>query len=108
MIVEKKPCNRFQAVRENMDIQNRNDELQKEIARLSKEIAEKILLQKQCEKWVVEIESWIRGEKFSVSIKNQNISSLHKQQQEMTEKNKKLQKKLEEILPESLKTREGI
>jgi len=70
-----------EAVRENMEIQNKNDELQKELSRQRKEMADKIILQKQCE-------------------------NLQKQQQETLDKNKKLQRKLEEILPESIKTRE--
>lgn len=67
-----------EALRENMDIQNKNDELQRELIHARREISEKIQLQK-------------------------TIENLQKQQLDVVEKNKKLQKKLEEILPESIK-----
>lgn len=67
-----------EALRENMDIQNKNDELQRELIHARREITEKTQLQK-------------------------TIENLQKQQLDVVEKNKKLQKKLEEILPESIK-----
>ncbi|KAG5670984.1 hypothetical protein PVAND_001210 [Polypedilum vanderplanki] len=67
-----------EALRENMEIQNKNDELQRELLHFRRENSEKLQLQK-------------------------TIENLQKQQIDMIEKNKKLQKKLEEILPESIK-----
>ncbi|KAL7025427.1 hypothetical protein ACKWTF_013471 [Chironomus riparius] len=67
-----------EALRENMEIQNKNDELQRELTHFRRDNAEKLHLQK-------------------------TIENLQKQQIDMVEKNKKLQKKLEEILPESIK-----
>ncbi|KAL7025429.1 hypothetical protein ACKWTF_013471 [Chironomus riparius] len=61
-----------------MEIQNKNDELQRELTHFRRDNAEKLHLQK-------------------------TIENLQKQQIDMVEKNKKLQKKLEEILPESIK-----
>lgn len=42
----------FLALRENMEIQNKNEELQKELTQAKREISEKIHLQKTVEKWV--------------------------------------------------------
>jgi hypothetical protein len=45
--------NQFSALRENMEIQNKNDELHKELLQSRREISEKIQLQRTVEKCVV-------------------------------------------------------
>lgn len=99
------------ALRENMEIQNKNDELQRELMHLRRENAEKPHLQKTIEKYVNGMKKLL----LFMLAKNKSkififflllflfFCSLQKQQIDMTDKNKKLQKKLEEILPESIK-----
>lgn len=92
-----------------MDIQNKNDELQRELVHARREISEKIHLQKTIEKWVIYGElkcHQMRREKHRFHNAHFYFS-LQKQQLDVVEKNKKLQKKLEEILPESIKDYEG-
>jgi hypothetical protein len=81
-----------------MEIQNKNDELQRELLQLRRDNAEKLHLQKTIEKYVKGSTAKVEGLLIIIYF-----NSLQKQQIDMNEKNRKLQKKLEEILPESIK-----